>query len=260
MIKNLFWTKASLFLLFIFSVNAIALAQNNPVKENIELRPPLRERFVKDEQLVMPWRRIFCLIDDKEVNPPHCPKNSTENTRNIGTSLTIYNSDGTIWDNFSINSFDSSQFWKNKNVGFLPFSTQYNGEIIYLRMVSESPNWYEVEVNEATQATKFILKSDPFWAKVTWNYFLATVKVLSFDEDNQTQLFDKPNGSPIEESSEVKLKGFGFRLKTEGEWAFVEGYGASKTYQGWVRWRKGREMLFESKFFNHKFNKPTVKE
>jgi hypothetical protein len=260
MIKNLLWTKASLFLLFIFSVNDIALSQNNPIKQSIELRPPLQERFVKDEQLVIPWRHIWCQTNDKEVNPPHCPTNLTGNSGNIGTLLTIYNSDGTIWDNFSINSFDSSQFWKNKNVGFLPFSTQLNDESIYLRMVSESPNWYEVEVNETTQATKFILKSDPFWAKVTWNYFLATVRVLSFDGESETKLFDKPNGIIIKESSEEKLKDFRFRLKTEGEWAFVDGHGSSKIYQGWVRWRKGREMLFESKFFNHKFNKPTVEK
>ncbi len=82
MIKNLFWTKASLFLLFILSFNNIALSQNNPVKQSIELRPPLQESFQKDEQLVIPWRSISCRT--KEVNPPNCPTNITGNSEKAG--------------------------------------------------------------------------------------------------------------------------------------------------------------------------------
>ena len=165
------------------------------------------------------------------------------------SSLTLYNDDGTIWYHLSLDTNKPEHFLKNKEEDFLPFSTDFGDEGITLRMVAESPNWYKVEVNEATQATKFILKSDPLWIKVSWNYFLASIRVLSFDGDNKPQLYDKPNGKVVEESSDIKFSDLDFRYKIEGEWAFVEGYIPPKHYSGWVRWSKGREMLFESKFF-----------
>lgn len=174
--------------------------------------------------------------------------------------MTLYSSDGTVWFNFSIDTHNPKHFLKNKKEGFFPFSTDFGDEGFTLRIIAESPNWYEVEVNEETQATKFILKNDPLWMKITWNYFLAKVRVLSFDGENKTQLFDKPNGDVLEESSEIIWGDLRFRLKVEGEWAFVEGYRSSKIYQGWVRWRKGREILFESKFFKDKFNEQIIKE
>lgn len=252
-----------LFLMLVVLANVV-LAQNASVKQNKELRPPAQEKFEKDEQLIMSNRVIICLREDKEVNPPICLEGlSTEMRNEIWNTLDsviLYNRDATIWYNFSIDSFSPNHFLKNRKEGFLPFSAHIGNEGITLRMVSESPNWYEVEVNEETQATKFIVKSDPSWVKITWNYLLARVRLLSFDEENQPQLYDKPNGSVIEETSEIKWRELSFRLKIEGEWAFVEGYKSSKKYQGWVRWRKGRKMLFASKFFNDKFGKQIFNE
>jgi hypothetical protein len=259
-IKILFWTKASLFLLLIIAVNNIVLAQSNTVKQNIELRPPSEESFEKDEQLLMSWRTISCLREEKEVHPPNCPERISPAIYRASDAVTLYNHDGTIWYNFSINPWSPNYLLKNRKEGFLPFSADAGVEGITLRMVFESPNWYEVETNEETQATKFILKNDPVWMKISWNYFLAKVRLLSFDEENQPQLYDKPNGSVIKETSEIKWKDVRFRLKIEGEWAFVEGYKPSTTYQGWVRWRKGRKLLFESNFFKDKFGKQIFNE
>ncbi|MEP7038902.1 MAG: hypothetical protein ABI891_11225 [Acidobacteriota bacterium] len=246
-----------IFTILLFVCCLSVAAQNKYEAEtNKELLPPIRESFEKEEHLVMSWRSIRCLSEnEKEVNPPNCPENNTPKIWRAADSLTLYNSDGTIWYNFSINSDKPRHFLKNKKAGFLPFLTDGDLESITLRTVSESPSWYEVEVNEDTQATKFVLKSDPMWMKVTWNFLLAEVRILSFDGENQPQLFDKPNGNVIEESSEIKWKDLRFRLKIEGEWAFVEGYQPGKNAEGWVRWRKGREMLFESKLWNNIFKK-----
>lgn len=260
MIKNLFCTKASLFLLLILTVNNIVLSQTNSVEQNKELRLPSEESFEKEAQLVMSWRIIRCLREEKEVNPPNCPEDISPAIYDASDLVTLYNSDGTIWYNFSLNPWNQRYLLKNKKEGFLPFAADASIKGLTLRMVSESPNWYEVETNEETQATKFILKNDRVWVKVTWNYFLARVRLLSFDGENQPQLYDKPNGNVIEETSEIKWKDVGFLLKIEGEWAYVEGYKPSKNYEGWVRWRKGRKILFESKFFKDKFGKQIFNE
>lgn len=112
-------------------------------------------------------------------------------------------------------------------------------------MVGESTNWYEVEVNEKTRATKFVLKNDPMWAKTTWSYLLAAMRLFRF-EKNEQQLRDKPGGNIIKESADLRFYSFKF-IKTEGDWAFVEGY-KTKTYQGWIRWREGRNMLVTHPF------------
>ncbi len=54
-----------------------------------------------------------------------------------------------------------------------------NPHTAILRMTGESANWYEVEVNEQTKATKYVLKNEPMmWAKITWEYWLYRVGAL----------------------------------------------------------------------------------
>lgn len=246
-----------IFAILLFVCCSSVAAQNNVTVNEDKLLPPDEETFQKTTDLITPWANIICQISDKEVNPPNCPDKKTPEIWTVASSLTLYSDNGTAWFNFSLDTNNPKHFLKSKKEEFLPFSTEFDDEGFTLRMVAESPNWYEVEVNEATQATKFILKSDPLWMKVTWNYFLAKVRVLSFDGENKPQFFDKPNGELIEESSETMWDNVRFKLKTEGEWALVEGYLPPKNYQGWIKWRKGREILFESKLFRNKFNRTT---
>lgn len=122
-------------------------------------------------------------------------------------------------------------------------------------MVGESPHWYEVEVNEETRATKFVLKSDPMWAKTKWSYWLAKIRFFKFG-DSEPPLRDKPNGEVIEESANLRFYSLKF-LKADGDWAYVEGY-KSKTYRGWIRWRKGRDMLVKDSFNLFNVAKPKI--
>lgn len=260
MVNKSLLVTAILFSVLIVSAKNIVLAQDNPKRQDNEIRLPFEENFEKNEQLVMPWANIICQITDKAVNPPNCPIKITTANWLAASSLTLYNRDGTIWYSFSLRSSDPRHFLKNEKEKFLPFSTDFGDEGITLRVVAESSTWYEVEINEVTQSTKFILKNDPLWVKVTWNYFLAKVRVMSFDGQNKPLLYDKPNGEVIEDTSELKWNDLRFRLKIEGEWAFVEGYLFSKPYQGWVKWRRGREMLFKSKIFKHKFGESPTNE
>ena len=129
MIKKLFWTKASLLLLLIVSANSIVLAQTNPVEQNKELRPPSEESFEKEAQLLMSWRNIRCPREEKEVHPPNCPEDMPPAIYNTYDAVTLYNRDGTIWYNFSINPWSPRYLLKNKKEGFLPFSA--NASVLF---------------------------------------------------------------------------------------------------------------------------------
>ena len=112
-------------------------------------------------------------------------------------------------------------------------------------MVGESPNWYEVEVNEKTRATKFALKNNRMWTKTTWSRWLYEGTNLQLD-NKEFPLLDKPNGEIIKEASHLTFDRVKF-LKADGDWAFVEGYPtwhiSDVSHKGWIRWRKGRDLL-----------------
>ncbi len=60
-----------------------------------------------------------------------------------------------------------SYFMKAEIKDFIPFSTdvRYGPLGVILRMVGESPIWYEVEINENTRATKFARRNDKAWSR-----------------------------------------------------------------------------------------------
>jgi hypothetical protein len=123
-------------------------------------------------------------------------------------------------------------------------------------MESESPDWYEIEVNEKTKETKFILKSDPVWAKRDWSYWLHKSVDLVVSKDI-LPLRDKPEGHVIKGTENFPNKELRF-LKAEGEWAFVETRLPSKYFQGWIRWRRGRNVLVGYLFNYYKVPEPAT--
>lgn len=221
-----------------FSANA----QKNVDSENYKLPLPVEEEFQTAADLVSPWRSSGCnALADKEFREPNCYNVNVDDWRKSDV-LTLYNADGTVWYRFSLTYESSNHFLKDTKLDFLPFSTpdKSSGNIVLLRMVSESLNWYEVEVNEKTQATKFVWKNDPTWGTTKWDYWLYRSVILRVD--GTQQLRDKPEGKVIEESSDMMFEKVKV-MKIEGDWAYVHEFAKPKGYRGWIRWRKGREVL-----------------
>jgi hypothetical protein len=232
----------SLMLLFLFAASsAIVFSQNRSDLKIDSVSPPAEEKFQASADLVSPWRSSGCNpLADKEFRELNCYQVSDADWRKSDV-LTLYNADGTIWYRFSLTYDSAIHFLKNTKSGFLPFSTPYaDDHIVLLRMVSESSNWYEVEVNEKTRATKFVSKNDAMWATTKWSYWIFESLFLKFGDTQK--LLDKPDGEVIKESSDFifdKVK----VLKVEGDWAYVRNVAQPKEYYGWIRWRKGRNIL-----------------
>ena len=242
----------SVFILSFLTICCLSVyAQNNADAEKNKLLSPAKEKFTEANALVAPWRISGC-HDYYMIKLPDCYTVSSAEGRSSDV-VNIYNEDGSLWYRFSNQHSHPDYFGNNKTMNFLPFATYPAIGDVILRMVGESPNWYEVEVNEETQTTKFILKSDPLWAKRTWDYWLTVMQGFKLD-DNQLQLLDKPNGQVIKESSEFKFIRVDF-LKTDGDWAFVRGSQDLKNYEGWIRWREGRKLLFKPANFLFNFAK-----
>ncbi len=238
-----------LFSILIFSLflcSAVFAQDKNVSSVNDEILSPANEKFQPATDLVSPWRSSGC-------NFPHLIQESGCYEIPTGTwfkahIMNLYNEDASLWYRFSTNPGDALFYGKNTKMGFLPFATStYDREIVILRMVGESPHWYQVEINEDTQKTKFVLKSDAMmWVKSTWNHWLVKMEGFTL-KNSDALLLDEPDGKVIEEASPIRFQNYTF-IKADGDWAYVEAaqnLGRSKgiVYKGWIRFRKGREML-----------------
>jgi hypothetical protein len=122
---------------------------------------------------------------------------------------------------------------------------------IVLRLVRESNNWFEVEVNEVTRETKYVSKGDPLWSRVTWDD-IFNINTIEFNHD-KISLLDAPAGKVIAECEGEKYTVAKYR-KLEGDWMYVEA-GRSNLRGpcfGWLRWRDGRRILIGSVLNGHK--------
>jgi len=134
-----------------------------------------------------------------------------------------------------------------KRTDFVPFKIEpWNHEgapaTLVLRLRAESPDWYEVEVNEKTRETKFAPRGAyRMWTKVPGSFWLYKSVHLKIG-GKEIKLLDAPNGKIIADASEINFDWVRF-VRSEGDWALVEEYVGGHKYSGWIRWRNGREIL-----------------
>lgn len=241
-------------------------AQNAIEVKNTQLPPPSpnEERFEKSDGIVLPSRSVGCHSLNYSIRERTCREITQEEWHNTAV-VTLYNENGTVWYRYthkpksiySKQNEPEEHFLYNK-MGFIPLAMI--GDIVsILRLVSESEHWYQVEVDIETKATRFVLKSDPRWAKKDWSYFLTEVK--HFDLVEEQSLRDKPQGKVSEAIADLKFSAVRF-LKVDKDWAYVEAElkGEKKLYQGWVQWRKEDELLITDNLKNVYFFKPEDKK
>ena len=243
---------------FIF-INCLAGVSQTPANSRKDqLLPPSEEKFETAVGTVAPWRETRCRYSYSEKdfygNPCHTVTKDQWEAREIAA---LYNADGSIWFRFNLSAHKPGSLKNNPNKDFVPFAgnTEKNYQTIVLRTVGESKHWFEVEINEKTRETKFVLKSDPTWDRASWDFWLSYYTTLMVDS-NRTPLFDKPDGKILEESSYDAIWKVLF-IKTERDWAYVEAYINQRKFNAWVRWRKGRDILVGTIFTYHKI--PDVK-
>jgi hypothetical protein len=217
-----------------FTVNTFAQSNSASVNESL---PAKDDGFVKTSGLIASGRASGTRPNGGSVDFNH-PKTEVMN---------IYDKDGQLWYQFSI-WYDSPLFIdKNKKVGFAPFTSYNSGLYTFLlRLVAESPNWYEVEINEETRETKYILKKDQAFARRDFDDFIGGRAYLVKIDNRSTSLLDAPDGKKIDDYFPQQINDYGI-LEMKGDWIRVGLLEANKSREarknGWVRWRNGRKIL-----------------
>ena len=227
-----------LFTLFFLTVNIFA--QNNQVNEN-EIPVPAREVFKETSGLILPGGYLSTRPNGGSVAANH-PETETAN---------IYNKDGGLWYRFSIYPNSPLYYPKNTKDGFSPFNIIDNSWYrFYLRLVAESPNWYEVEINEQTQETKYVARNDHFFGRTTYEYYLKPGSMV-FVDNKSVSLLKGINGEKIDDYIEEKRNDYSVK-EIKGDWLRVTQRDRDKSeaerISGWVRWRDGRKILVGCQF------------
>jgi hypothetical protein len=257
-------------LLLILICGLQAVAQIDGALPDDKIASPGEEEFTTIDALATPWRDSGCILfAEASQQEPGCKNTGGRPEENA--SLTIYDSDGSVWYSFSVWEQNKDYFLKysmipndNPGYGFHPEIYGFRKEgfhplatpgvflpyTVVLRMVGESPHWYKVEVDEQARDVRYIAKNDPMWAKKSWDFWLykgfGNGENIIFGDRDREPLRDKPNGKVIEDSpiGEEKLK----VLKVEGEWIYVKALKNSYSTLGWIRWRNGRDILLKCRF------------
>jgi hypothetical protein len=242
-----FKQKYNLFFIITLFFTLNTFAQSNSAIVN-EFPPAKDEVFVKTSGLISSGRMLGTMPNGVSIDFNH-PKTELMN---------IYDKDGQLWYRFSIWNETPLSIHNNKKE-FVPFTSWDVGSSggvgqFWLRLVAESSHWYEVEINEETQETKYILKQDQSFARTDFRYYVGPrtaggkENVVRIDTESNP-LLDAPDGKKIDAyiSKEVD-KYLIWELK--GDWirvAIVDGSKVKAAWtNGWVRWRDGRKILVGS--------------
>jgi hypothetical protein len=239
----------------IFCISILLFCQAHAIAQVVEDKKtgppsPSAEKFEPASLMAVPWRWTGCHILYPE---PGCVEISSKEFQ-AADKNSLYDADGSLWYRFSTDRQKADYFLKQPKAEFVPFATYPRSPAaVSLPIVAESPNWYEVEVNKKTHLTKYISKSDKEWVAEPWEGWLKHEPQITVNF-KKTPLLEKPDGAEAEEGGFVGDNRVKY-LKGEGEWAYIRFY-VDKEYKGWIRWRKGREILIGCAYNN--FEVPRV--
>jgi hypothetical protein len=218
--------------------------------------PPRSERYEAYDGLLIPIanREFTCVAP---IRKPNCLVGAVQDQRPL-EDHTIYDGEGRGWFAFSSNPRSPEYYLRLEKEGFAPLGAQprinSKGEslpahgLVILRISGVSGNWIEVEVNEETRQKGYIPKSDPTWMMASW----GEVFNIGFNvviDPNRVKVLDRPDGKP---AACERPSGKHTYTRIEGDWMLVnkmyhdEGAEEAVACMGWIRWRKGREILVGS--------------
>jgi hypothetical protein len=236
-------------ILFIGLIVAPVYSQLRGVIDPVSVPSPDKETFVTVDAVASPT--VIGECPDKYYYPDmvsDCREYTLYEYGDLNQRL-LYNGDGSLWYKYQ----DRRGALKYYRSDFLPFGAYSDiGRNAILKIFGESEHWYEVEVDARTNATKYLLKSDPNWAKKSWDFWLAKMMVFKVNPADRLDVYDKPDGKVIENSSKDQIANLSYVGKRSGDWIAVgimRGRGLCLELErtdkwcrpGWVRWRVGRD-------------------
>lgn len=168
---------------------------------------------------------------------------STPNDKEPKRTIQFFN-DQTI-NSWNIRDLDKHKEWLKPEILWLDYSQ------FVFRCITVQDNWLKVMVNNETEETLWLRKSDLTTFRDWENYLKEMFGVARLPNQQQ-----KIRVSPTDNSDEILYKGQDcFQVKSmKGDWIEIftadycdESYTDSKTKikSGWIKWRQGNKLLIE---------------
>lgn len=162
--------------------------------------------------------------------------------------IRFYNTDGSLWYDFTFYYDDKDGKFEYENDDFAPFAFHPDYFLLALKCTGEDNNRYEVIVNEDTGLKKF-LKKDPALKFQSWEEHVKGAFAVKFNQV-ENPLRESPDGKARKDlPKEVPFH----PVEAKGEWLKVR-WGESQqpkkdTASGWIKWRDGDQILVELFYF-----------
>ncbi len=165
--------------------------------------------------------------------------------------LRFYNSDGSLWYQFTFFFNDKDGAFPYANDDFAPFSFHPDNFLLALKCIGEHDAVYEVIVNEETGLKKFIKKSDPAFALESLEEHIVKAFAVSIDdESNPIRNTPSRTGKLINGTKEATLH----PIQIEGDWLKVRWDSPTESQStinyGWVKWRSDNVIIIEIFYFS----------
>lgn len=148
-------------------------------------------------------------------------------------------------NSWSIQNLDKHAYWLKPEILWLDYS-----QLIF-RCISNKDNWLEFKVNNKTEETLWLQRSE-LTTFQDWETYLKEMFGVARLRDNHQQI----RTSPDEDSVEIKSSGEDcFQVKSmKGDWIEIftpeycdESHNNSmkKIESGWIKWREGNKLLID---------------
>jgi len=168
---------------------------------------------------------------------------STPSDKEPKRTIQFFN-DQTI-NSWNIRDLDKHKEWLKPEILWLDYSQ------FVFRCLTAKDNWLEVMVNNETEETLWLKKSDLTTFSDWENYLKEMLEVARLPDQQQ-----KIRSLPTDNSEEIIYHGQDcFQVKSmKGDWIEIftadycdESYTESKTKikSGWIKWRQGNKLLIE---------------
>jgi len=171
-----------------------------------------------------------------------------------GSSIDLYNEDGSLWYGFEIVHEESTgnEIIKDPNPEFHPYAFRLEYTPVYLRVVADHGLRYEVIANEMTGLRKFVRKGLSVRFQSWEEHILTTFSVRPRSGGNPIRETPAEDGKPVGTPDDILIEAAEF----SGDWLKVKWESRNDTRgseairgEGWIRWKEGDRLLITWFYF-----------
>lgn len=164
-----------------------------------------------------------------------------------GSTITIFNQDGSVWFKFTFPDQTNNEVIKLYKENLRPFRLMPNEYWVVFNCVGQNRDYYKVVVNEDTKLKKFVKKENSFFNFITWEQYILDSFAVKFNW-KKNPLRKKINGESFDIEMSRRLTFHTEEIK--GEWLKIRWYDTDDKEKkqprfGWIKWKKDNKIIVQ---------------